>query len=82
MYKIITDPIYKINSATLQVNIIKEDNSVLNVDNEKISINGNEVYEYHLTNFVEDDIVEFKLVNIESDGVVIDDLEASYMFRY
>ena len=50
--------------------------------NDEISINGNTVNTINISDIVDNDIVQIKLVDIKSGNTIIKDLTASTMFKY
>ena len=76
-YLITTDNTYPITHATLRVisssGVIKE---------EKIEINGNTTSTVVIPSVEPDEIIELQLVNVESNGNIINGLQASNKFKY
>ena len=56
--------------------------NVLEYSRYDISINGNVVDNIIIPEIVENDIVEFKLIDIKSGDTIIKDLKANCMFKY
>lgn len=77
VYQITTDNSVLLSSGTLVVYV-----NDLEYSRYDISINGNVVDNIVIPEIVENDIVEFKLIDIKSGDTIIKDLKANCMFKY
>lgn len=76
-YSVTTDDSYKVTSATLIVYANGEEKNRTEVE-----IDGNTVGYLAINNIAYDELIELKLTNIKSNGIIINGLEASYKFKY
>lgn len=82
-YQITTDNSYTLTSGTLVVYIKdKVDGSFVEHSTYNISINGNTVDSIVIDDIMNDDIVQFKLINVMAGDSIINGLQASCMFKY
>lgn len=76
-YQVTTDNSYSLTSALLIVLVGGDEYS-----REEITLNGNTVGEVVVEGINEGDIVELKLVDVKSNGTIINGLRANTMFKY
>ena len=82
-YKITTDNSYALTSGTLVVYIKDKSSGVFNEHSRyNININGNTVDSIVITDILDEDIVQFKLIDVMTGGTIIQELQASCMFKY
>ena len=82
-YQITTDNSYVLTSGTLIVYIKdKTDGTFKEHSSYNIAINGNTVGSIVIDDIMNDDIVQFKLTDVMSGDTVINNLQASCMFKY
>ncbi len=82
-YKITTDNSYALTSGTLVVSIKDKTSGTLNEHSRyNIGINGNTVDSIVITDILDEDIVQFKLIDVMAGSTIIQDLQASCMFKY
>lgn len=76
-YLVSTDNSYGITSGLLT--ILKNNEEI---SSNEITINGNTTGSIYIPSIEESDMIELKLTNIKSKGIVVKDLNASYKFKY
>jgi len=82
-YKVTTDNSYAITSGTLVVSIKDKTSKTFKEHSRyNISINGNTVDSIVITDILDEDIVQFKLIDVMAGSTVIKELQASTMFKY
>lgn len=82
-YQITTDNSYALTSGTLMVYIQdKVDGTYVLHSTYNISINGNTIGSIVINDIMDDDIVQFKLVDVMAGDTVVNGLQASCMFKY
>lgn len=89
-YQINADNSYNITSGLLTVYVNNEKtafyiyngNDYEETDNYVVTIKGNTVRDVIISDIKNDDIIELRLTDIKSNGTIIKDLSARYMFKY
>lgn len=82
-YQITTDNSYALSSGTLIVYIKDKVDGTFNEHSRyNIGINGNTVNNIVINDIMDEDIVQFRLVDVMAGDVIIDGLQASCMFKY
>lgn len=76
-YQITPDNDYELTSATLVV-IVND----TEIGREEITLNGNTIGTYLLDEVTDGDIIEFRLIDVKSNGTIVNGLRASSMFKY